>query len=76
MNIGDYKYCTKTKKPEKCQAFLNWHINIVAYNKRVGSSLSIKLGLSFCALLMLVSFPDPAFIESGSGTFRAISCIC
>ena len=23
----------------------------------------------------LVSFPDPAFIESGSGTFRAISCI-
>ena len=24
----------------------------------------------------LVSFPDPAFIESGSGTFRAISCIC
>ena len=25
--------------------------------------------------LLLVSFPDPAFIESGSGTFRAISCI-
>ena len=27
-------------------------------------------------LLCLVSFPDPAFLESGSGTFRAISCIC
>ena len=27
------------------------------------------------AIVELVSFPDPAFIESGSGTFRAISCI-
>ena len=31
----------------------------------------------FCgACSCVVSFPDPAFLESGSGTFRAISCIC
>ena len=27
------------------------------------------------SLFAIVSFPDPAFIENGSGTFRAISCI-
>ena len=51
-----------------------WLLLLVRLVGTLGSTLIADL--ADLAGGFLVSFPDPAFIESGSGTFRAISCIC